>query len=134
MYLEELNEAQKAPVIHKDGPLMVIAGAGSGKTRVLTYRIAHLMKQGVDPFNILALTFTNKAAREMEHRLQQLVSSAVSDLIKAVTDLQADDFKEPGELLIDINIDIAAEHEVERLGQVSFSASGCGRRWPGACP
>jgi DNA helicase-2/ATP-dependent DNA helicase PcrA len=73
MYLEELNEAQKAPVLHRDGALMVIAGAGSGKTRVLTYRIAHLMEQGVDPFNILALTFTNKAAREMKKRIAELV-------------------------------------------------------------
>ena len=55
-YLQELNEAQRAPVLHKDGALMVIAGAGSGKTRVLTYRIAYLMSQGVDAFNILALT------------------------------------------------------------------------------
>ncbi|MCO5723455.1 ATP-dependent helicase [Robiginitalea marina] len=73
MYLEELNEAQKAPVLHRDGALMVIAGAGSGKTRVLTYRIAHLMQHGVDPFNILALTFTNKAAREMKKRIAELV-------------------------------------------------------------
>ncbi|MDT7830359.1 3'-5' exonuclease [Pricia sp. S334] len=72
-YLDELNEAQKAPVLHKDGPLMVIAGAGSGKTRVLTYRIAHLMDQGVDAFNILALTFTNKAAREMKKRIADIV-------------------------------------------------------------
>ena len=72
-YLDELNEAQKAPVLHKDGPLMVIAGAGSGKTRVLTYRIAHLMEQGVDSFNILALTFTNKAAREMKSRISGIV-------------------------------------------------------------
>ena len=57
-YLDSLNEAQKAPVLHKDGPLIVIAGAGSGKTRVLTYRIAHLMASGVDSFSILALTFT----------------------------------------------------------------------------
>ena len=68
-YLNELNETQLEPVLHKDGPLMVIAGAGSGKTRVLTYRIAHLMKQGVDPFSILSLTFTNKASREMKARI-----------------------------------------------------------------
>ncbi len=73
MFLDELNEAQKAPALHKDGPLMVIAGAGSGKTRVLTYRIAHLMNQGVDAFNILALTFTNKAAREMKKRIADIV-------------------------------------------------------------
>ena len=72
-YLEELNEAQLAPVLHKEGALMVIAGAGSGKTRVLTYRIAHLMEQGVDSFNILALTFTNKAAREMKKRIADIV-------------------------------------------------------------
>jgi DNA helicase-2/ATP-dependent DNA helicase PcrA len=75
-YIDSLNEAQKAPVLHKDGPLMVIAGAGSGKTRVLTYRIAHLMDQGVDSFHILALTFTNKAAREMKHRISTIVGGA----------------------------------------------------------
>lgn len=75
-YIKQLNEAQKAPVLHKDGPLMVIAGAGSGKTRVLTYRIAHLMSQGVDSFNILSLTFTNKAAREMKHRIASIVGNS----------------------------------------------------------
>jgi len=71
--LNSLNEAQRAPTLHKDGPLIVIAGAGSGKTRVLTYRIAYLMSQGIDPFSILALTFTNKAAREMKSRIGDLV-------------------------------------------------------------
>jgi DNA helicase-2/ATP-dependent DNA helicase PcrA len=75
-FLDELNEAQKGPVLHKEGPLMVIAGAGSGKTRVLTFRIAHLMAQGVDPFNILALTFTNKAAREMKKRIAGIVGGS----------------------------------------------------------
>ncbi len=72
-YLQQLNEAQLAPVLQKDGAMIVIAGAGSGKTRVLTFRIANLMHQGVDPFNILALTFTNKAAREMKTRIAKIV-------------------------------------------------------------
>lgn len=74
-YLDQLNEAQLAPVKQIEGPLMVIAGAGSGKTRVLTYRIAHMMENGIDPFNILALTFTNKAAREMKARIKTIVGS-----------------------------------------------------------
>ena len=77
-YLENLNEEQKQPVLHKDGPLIVIAGAGSGKTRVLTYRIVHLINQGDDPFNILALTFTNKAATEMKKRISEITSESIS--------------------------------------------------------
>lgn len=75
-YIDQLNEAQRAPVIQKDGAMIVIAGAGSGKTRVLTVRIANLMYQGVDAFNILALTFTNKAAREMKKRIGEIVGAS----------------------------------------------------------
>jgi DNA helicase II / ATP-dependent DNA helicase PcrA len=74
-YLKDLNEAQRKAVEYLGGPMMVIAGAGSGKTRVLTYKVAHLIESGLDPFRILALTFTNKAAREMKERVVQILGS-----------------------------------------------------------
>lgn len=75
-YLDELNEPQREAVTHINGPLMIIAGAGSGKTKVLTTRIAHLMASGVDAFNILALTFTNKAAKEMKERVERTLGNS----------------------------------------------------------
>ncbi|WP_158728231.1 MULTISPECIES: ATP-dependent helicase [unclassified Flavobacterium] len=74
-YIDQLNEAQREPVLQKDGPMIIIAGAGSGKTRVLTIRIAYLMHQGIDAFSILSLTFTNKAAREMKKRISDIVGA-----------------------------------------------------------
>lgn len=75
-YLDELNEQQREAVIHINGPIMIVAGAGSGKTKVLTTRIAHLMRNGVDAFNILSLTFTNKAAREMKERVEKILGGS----------------------------------------------------------
>ena len=77
-YLDKLNPEQQKAVQHIKGPLMVIAGAGSGKTRVLTYRIVHLLKNNVSPFNILSLTFTNKAAKEMRNRIEMMVGKNIA--------------------------------------------------------
>src|ERR1700743_3327292 len=74
-YISELNDPQREAVLHKDGPIMIVAGAGSGKTKVLTTRIAHLLEQGVSAFNILALTFTNKAAKEMKARVEKILGN-----------------------------------------------------------
>ncbi len=78
-YMDGLNPQQREAVLYRDGPLMIIAGAGSGKTKVLTTRIAHLMANGVDPFRILALTFTNKAAREMKERIERMLGNRESN-------------------------------------------------------
>ena len=74
-YLKGLNDRQREAVLHMEGPIMIVAGAGSGKTKVLTTRIAHLMANGVDSFNILALTFTNKAAKEMKERVEKILGN-----------------------------------------------------------
>ena len=79
-FLKNLNKSQLESTLQTDGPMIVIAGAGSGKTRVLTFKIAYLMTKGVDPFNILSLTFTNKAAREMKDRIGQIVGEEARNL------------------------------------------------------
>ncbi len=79
-YLEELNDVQKQAVEHIDGPVMIVAGPGSGKTRVLTYRIAHLLRNGANPFSILALTFTNKASEAMRQRIEKIAGTDARSL------------------------------------------------------
>ena len=77
-YLNQLNDQQRQAVEYLDGPQLVIAGAGSGKTRVLTYKIVHLLARGYEPSRIMALTFTNKAAREMKDRIDAIAGNSIS--------------------------------------------------------
>lgn len=79
-FLDELNESQRQAVTNMNGPVMIVAGPGSGKTRVLTYRIAHMIQNGVEPFSIMSLTFTNKAAAEMRHRIEKVIGGEARNI------------------------------------------------------
>ncbi|MBR1627166.1 MAG: UvrD-helicase domain-containing protein [Bacteroidales bacterium] len=81
MITDGLNEIQKQAAEQKEGPILIVAGAGSGKTRTLTFRIAHLLEIGVSPYSVMALTFTNKAAKEMQERITDLVGVAAKSIL-----------------------------------------------------
>ena len=89
-YLSKLNEAQRAAVLHGREPLLVVAGAGSGKTGTLAHRVAHLMVEGADPRRMLLLTFSRRAAAEMVRRVERIAAIGVRDQLTVVKDLECD--------------------------------------------
>ena len=114
--LEKLNPAQKEPVLDTEGAVLVIAGAGSGKTRVLTSRIAHLVQNGVSPYHILAITFTNKAADEMKNRLSQMVDGAEKMWVSTIHSMCVRILRRSGDRIgYDSNFSIYSETDRERV-------------------
>ena len=121
--LTDLTPAQREAVIHFEGPLLILAGAGSGKTRVITRRVAYLLHQGVRPFNILAITFTNKAAAEMRQRIEALVPNS-RVWISTFHSLGARLLRQCGDRLgLGRNFTIYDQHDRNRLVKAALEAS-----------
>src|SRR6266702_4790913 len=127
--LADVTEAQREAVTHMEGPLLILAGAGSGKTRVITRRVAHLIPQGVRPYNILAITFTNKAAGEMRQRIEALVPGS-RVWISTFHALGARLLRQYAEQLgLDRNFTIYDQDDRKRLVKIALEDAGLGERF-----
>src|SRR5262245_2987215 len=123
-FLADLTDAQREAVTHFEGPLLILAGAGSGKTRVITRRVAYLLRQGVRPYNILAITFTNKAAGEMRQRVETLVPNS-RVWVSTFHSLGARLLRQYGERLnLNRNYTIYDQNDRHRVIKAALEASG----------
>ncbi len=131
-YISGLNDPQREAVMHGNGPLMIIAGAGSGKTRVLTYRIAHLIEKGVDPFRILSLTFTNKAAGEMRKRIENVVGTEARNIWMGGYGLCVDrsDASAPTSPGPDVGVAVMTHHKLVLCPKIPFFGTASTKLFP----